>query len=323
MSLFVITGNPRSGKSYYSVWYIATKYFNRMKDGSFVLKKEFADLKIISNIDKLKLPHDSLDTILKFKEYPTPAHFFSYDSQVKISEKYPKLIYLIDEAQFFFPYNFKDIKVFNWIQLHGHFGQDIYFITQSITLLPRQITDLAEYEINALSKSSGIFFGKDLWYNTLSKGIIIDKSFKLKKQWVFDLYKSENSSSVEKVRNPFLKYFALILISLVFGLWQARSLIFREKKPEQKNISSIVPQSSQKNSSSPVVTQNVPVNLSYIVEDGVVFVLFDGIFYKQKDFPYQIKNGPFKTLIAYVPPDLVKTESVDSGKPSKSEKAIF
>lgn len=105
MSLFVVTGNPRSGKSYYSVWYIATKYFNRMKDGSFVLKKEFADLKIISNIDKLKLPHDSLDNILKFKEYPTPAHFFSYDSQMKISEKYPKLIYLIDEAQFFFPCN--------------------------------------------------------------------------------------------------------------------------------------------------------------------------------------------------------------------------
>lgn len=322
MSLFVLTGNPRSGKSYYAVWYIVTKYFNRLKDGSFSLKKEFVDLKIISNIDKLKLPHDSLDSILSLKEYPSPAHFFSYESQQKISEKYKKIIYIIDEAQFFFPYNFKDNKVFNWIQLHGHFGQDIYFITQSMSLLPRQITDLAEYEINALSKSSGIFLGKDLWYNTLSKGNIIDKSFKFKRQWVFDLYKSENSSSVEKVKNPFLKYFALIIVFMIFGIYQARTLFIKDKKKDNSIVSTS--QQTHKPNSDPLVIQKIPVALSYIVQDDTVYVFFKGIIYSQKDFPYQIKNGPFKTLIAFIPSDQIDDSTETSVRKSpKSEKAVL
>jgi len=173
MSFKLITGLPGSGKSYYAVWYVASTYFDRTKSGKFKLKEKFKDIKIISNIDALKLPHLSLDDVLK--NYNSPAQFFSYSSQEKISKKYPQIVYLIDEAQFFFPARFRDDQVFNWFQLHRHFGQDIYLITQVAKLLPDQINALCEMQIDAVSRSNTLFFGRDLHWNFLSKGQIINK----------------------------------------------------------------------------------------------------------------------------------------------------
>jgi len=330
MSLFLITGLPRSGKSYYAVWYIATKYFDRSKNGEFTLKKEFADLKIISNIDSLKLPHESLIDVLS--KYPSATHFFSYENQQKVAEKYPKTIYLVDEPQFYFPFNFKDTKVFNWIQLHGHFGQDIYFITQDKKNLPFGITSLAEQEIKALPKTSSLFFGRDLWYNFIAGDTIVDKKFKFKRSWVFKLYKSESSKSVEKTRNPFLKYMVLLLLVLAFGIYQARTLFVRGRTQPTASTPSSSPAPSKNSSAAPGASSSgaapsalVTVPLSYLVQDGIVYVVFNGVFYLQKDFPFTIRNGPFKTLLADVPSHLIEkpenepsSKNNDTLKPEKS-----
>ena len=290
MSFKLITGLPGSGKSYYAVWYVASTYFDRTKSGKFKLKEKFKGIKIISNIEALKLPHLSLDDALK--NYNSPAQFFSYSSQEKISKKYPQIVYLIDEAQFFFPARFRDDAVFNWFQLHRHFGQDIYLITQVSRLLPDAITNLCEMQIDAVPRSNTLFFGRDLHYNFLSKGQIVNKIFKFKRKWVFDLYTSQSSEEIEKPINPFMKYFALILLVLAFGIWNSRKLF---QKDEPNAVSSPVPRKesavSRSNSPSNSVPSDssiekeslVPVSLSYLTENGIVYIAFQGVFYKFKE----------------------------------------
>lgn len=323
MSLFMITGLPRSGKTYYAVWRTATTYFNQVSPGQFVLKPEFKDLKIISNIDNLKLPHDDLNKILS-EVSGGSNRFFTYEYQQKVAEKHPKVLYLIDEPQFLFPFNLKDTKIFNWFQMHGHLGQDIFLITQDTKQISDHITRLAEQEINAIPKTNTLFFGKDLWYNYLSKGLITDKKCKFKRQWVFDLYKSQNSTSVEKTRNPFLKWIVLIFIFLIFGFYNARTLFFKETREKGTAIASTgqTAQDQEKTPSKPVpVSQNIDIRVSYLTENGIVYILFDGVFYKFKEFPYPIKNGPFKTLIASVPKDaLTKTEDQKDLPASKKDR---
>lgn len=311
MAFKLITGLPGSGKSYYAVWYVASTYFDRTTKGKFKLKDKFKDIKIISNIENLKLPHLSLEDILK--NYPSPANFFSYSSQEKISSKYPQIIYLIDEAQFYFPVRFRDDQVFNWFQLHRHFGQDIYLITQVAKLLPDQINALCEMQIDAVPRSNTLFFGWDLHYNFLSKGQIVDKTFKFKRKWVFDLYKSQSSEEIEKPKNPFIKYMALLLIAVLFGLWNAKKLFQKDTPP---SVPAVVSSASSAPSSPaaklpPAVPEPetlIPVPLSYLVQDGAVYVVFQGVFYQYKKFPYKIENGPFKTIIAHIPERLLESE---------------
>lgn len=324
MAFKLITGLPGSGKSYYAVWYVASTYFDRTKSGKFKLKEKFKGIKIISNIEALKLPHLSLDEVLK--NYRSPVEFFSYSSQEKISKKYPQIVYLIDEAQFFFPARFRDDGVFNWFQLHRHFGQDIYLITQVSKLLPDAITNLCEMQIDAVPRSNTLFFARDLHYNFLSKGQIVNKIFKFKRKWVFDLYTSQSSEEIEKPSNPFMKYFALILLLLLFGIWNSRKL-FQKDEPHaisnsfsSKPSLSNPPNASSRSVSSPSPPEKetlVPVSLSYLTENGVVYVAFQGIFYKFKEFPHEITNGPFKTLVAHVPQSLLEPSTQ---KTSSSEK---
>lgn len=328
MAFKLITGLPGSGKSYYAVWYVASTYFDRTKTGKFKLKEKFKGIKIISNIEALKLPHLSLDEVLK--NYRSPSDFFSYSSQEKISKKYPQIVYLIDEAQFFFPVRFRDDGVFNWFQLHRHFGQDIYLITQVSKLLPDQINALCEMQIDAVPRSNTLFFGMDLHYNFLSKGQIVNKCFKFKRKWVFDLYTSQSSEEVEKPKNPFMKYFALILLFLLFGVWNARKLFQKETPPHVSKPSSNVASSSSprlsgsSSSASPSIPEEtlVPVSLSYLTQDGVVYIAFQGIFYRFKEFPYKITNGPFKTLVASIPESVLETNDTKD-QPKKDKTAVF
>lgn len=329
MAFKLITGLPGSGKSYYAVWYVASTYFDRTKTGKFKLKEKFKGIKIISNIEALKLPHLSLDEVLK--NYRSPSDFFSYSSQEKISKKYPQIVYLIDEAQFFFPVRFRDDGVFNWFQLHRHFGQDIYLITQVSKLLPDQINALCEMQIDAVPRSNTLFFGMDLHYNFLSKGQIVNKCFKFKRKWVFDLYTSQSSEEVEKPKNPFIKYFALILLFLLFGVWNARKLF---QKETTNGPSSVVSSKQSSANSSPAPSRSVstsaeakeekliPVSLSYLTQDGVVYIAFQGIFYRYKEFPYKVQNGPFKTLVASIPESVLETTDTKS-EPKKDKTAIF
>jgi len=327
MAIYLLTGKPRSGKSYWAVYSTIIKYFNRSKSGLLTLKPEFKDLKIISNIEGLKIPHDSLDDLIV--KYGNSDKFFCYDSQKAISLKYPQIVYLIDECQFFFPEKFSNEKVFNWFQLHGHFGQDIYLITQDKSAIPFKLQKYVELHRDALPRSVNLFSSFLLQYNIWQNGQLNGKPFVLKRNWVFDYYKSQNSKETDKVSNPFLKYMVPIAIGIIFGTFQVYK-VFKRHSPKPAQSPSVAsssvnssPASNHQEKSVPIEKPKTTTRLSYFTENGIVYVVFDNIIYKQKDFPFKITNGPFKTLLAEIPTDLLQPKNEITHNPDKKTSSFL
>lgn len=317
MAIRLVYGAPRSGKTYWGVHHLATTFFDRHNDGTFTPKDP--SLKIVSNIDELKLPHDDLNEWLRLAGGVNKL--FSYDYQEKIHQKYSKIVYFIDEAQMLFPDSFKDHSVFNWLQYHGHWGQDIYFFTQDIKLLPRQISVLAEITLFALPRSASYLLGYDLHYNVVAGKEIVDKKMMLKKSWVFKLYKSQSSTESQKVVNPFIKY-ALGFGLLLFG--GTAYALSHFSAPEPKNEapprtlspSSEITRTHDSKSSvrlsgnleqvqdDPESSEPVQIKLNYMAVGHKILIPFEGQIYTQFSFPYPVTTDPLGNMYAALPPEL-------------------
>ncbi len=304
MAIRIILGKPRSGKTYYVVHHLVNTYFDESKTGFFKLKSKYKNIKIVSNIDELKLPHDDLD------EWITLAGgvdiLFSLDYQKKIHQKYPQIIYLIDEAQFKFPSSYKTTTTFNWLEYHGHLGQDIYFVTHSLISLPRQFYNLAELTMQALPRSTSFLRGKDLRYNVLESGEIIDKKIILKKKKIFKLYQSQNSEEVENAGNPFIKYFVAILLVCFFMGWRAYNNFFGDKViPEAHAQVQTVQQVQEtqviQTAAAPPPETYIWQPVSYVTARNLLYIVFNNDLIELTDFPYQIKLGGINSMYAYIP----------------------
>jgi len=250
MSLRIICGVPRSGKSYYAVHHLRTTYF----DKDLNLKPEFTGLQIVTNIEGLMLPHVPLRTWLEGYNNK-PELLFSIDNQEKIFAKYPKVIYLIDEVQNFFPSTFRGDKVGNWLQYHGHYGQDIYFMTQDITLIPRSFVVLAEDIVRALPRTSIVFSSRSCQYNRITqKGDILSKFAIPKKKEIFNLYKSQSATETEKTRSPMTKMLVMSGIFFVLVTGYSGLKMWGVFQPaEKKNNVSLPPPSSASASMAPSI----------------------------------------------------------------------
>lgn len=317
MAVRIIYGAPRSGKTYYAVNHLVKTYFNQGADGLYSLKSKFLNLQIFTNIDNLKLPHKNLSEAIR--TVGTPEKFFAYEYQEKIFRKYPQVCYFIDEAQMIFPDNFRDNKVFNWFQYHGHWGQDIYLMTQDIKLLPRQITVLSEITIKALPRSTSLFGGRDLRYNMmLGAGQEIgDKMVLVKKQKIFDLYCSQMSSEAVKVRNPLVKYLAILFVFLLFAGWNVQRLLAGWTKdidpsipPDQEIPVSYTPGSPAAGSKvssnmdqeiQPPVDPLTWVSVSFLTQQNTLFIVCNGALIPASDLPYRVKQGLFRQILVEVP----------------------
>ena len=205
----IISGKPGGGKSYYAVKHLRDNhYHNKKGDGVYYPKN---GVTVFSNINELKLEHKNIDDILK---NISVEEFFSKDYQEKITKKYPKVVYFIDEAQFYFHKKFYDKDVFFYFQTHRHLGHDIYLITQNPSLMPSQIVSLAEFEIVAQSRSVSLF--GELKYLIKTQGEIVDRKLLKKDKAIFALYKSMLAEETEPPKNPFIKYLVMLLV--LFGV---------------------------------------------------------------------------------------------------------
>ena len=212
-----ITGIPGSGKSYFVVHLTATKYF---KWNEINLEWEQKDKKrpvtIFSNIAGLKLPHISLDDYFQDKQI-TYEQFFTVPYIEKVIEKYGRVLILIDEAQKFFPSDYRNADVLFFFQYHRHLGVDIILTFQTWFSITRKITDLMEFEILAVRRSFSLvgelryhyYFG-----NERHGGMKLHPDYK-----IFALYKSFEQAPNEKPPQPVKKLILLILVAiLVFFL---------------------------------------------------------------------------------------------------------
>lgn len=276
---YIIDGGPGAGKTLYCVHYLKKHFYKNVygvlspkqieiecvddqgnqildEDKSPVFKK--VDFRLVSNIDKLKLPHISLKS--EIDKAGNIDIYFSKEYQEQLFLTEGPTVFLIDEAQFIFPDTYKVESTFNWIQYHRHYGQTIFFMTQSKFLLPKKMRLCCEFIIRGMGRSKSLL-DKHFRYNLLdesdsrlgSENIIGTKE-------LFSLYRSQISKQTHSTRKPFLKTLLIIAIfSTVFisyGYYRITHSLGSSKNQKSSNevktnkISSSIDDKTQLNNSS-------------------------------------------------------------------------
>lgn len=212
--LRIITGVPGSGKTYFAVYEIVNRFYRWDKNLFLFLQKDTKKpVTIFTNIDGLKLDHINLDHYLNQHNLEV-KQFFNVSYQEKLLKTYPKIVYLIDEAQRFFDKKLYDKDVFFLFQYHRHLGLDFYLITQSLKTLPLPIVELIEYEIIAVRRTNRL---KNVFvYKFVSNGETFGKKYLKADQRIFNIYKSfQLEETIKQDVQPVKKYSLLALLLIV------------------------------------------------------------------------------------------------------------
>lgn len=205
----IVQGNPGSGKSYYCVNYIAKFCDYDNLYGEHILKHNTL---VITNIENLKIKHLNLDDLI---QRFTVEKFFTVENFEIIMAKYKvnHIIVAIDEAQKIFDSKFYDKDVFYFFQYHRHLGIDIFFLTQNVSLICRQIPPLSEFIVDAVPRSKGIS-GMFRYRMLDSKGFHMYSKGVAKVQNIFKMYQSFKSDEAEKPKNVLMHW--IVICSVAF-----------------------------------------------------------------------------------------------------------
>lgn len=236
MGITYIVGNPGSGKTFYGVKILYDYFIKENKPGFFdkILKKndkkDDKDFVVAyTNINQFNF--ESSDKIKKF-EYDKFYEKISlvYNSYVfekaddnKLIELLKdldlyKALFVIDEIHNFFN-NADDVLVW-WLTYHRHLYQELYFITQSLSLVAPCYKNVAEFFYKASDSSHRLFSKKfrysqyttaNLYKKDLIKKIHIDFDEK-----IFNLYHSGNNGlGKSAVKKFFLIAFVLFIFCFI------------------------------------------------------------------------------------------------------------
>lgn len=231
MALYLYTGNPGSGKSYFMVRKVLKDYCDEVAPGSYMVKKEIV---LVSNIEELKLFHEELDQWLK--DAGGVEQLFNYEQQEAIvdclAQEGKRLVYLIDECHEYFPAGIKSQILFNFFRRHRHLGLDFHLTTQDRTNIPKQIYPLAESEIRAAPRSTTPFFKH---YNVIVNGIRVGSKKVRPSKTVYRHYQSMKLPEVDKQRVPYLMHMGLAAcLFLVSGYFFLNSSIMKSARGVDK-----------------------------------------------------------------------------------------
>lgn len=323
MATRIVEGVPGGGKTYYMVYWLALKsgFCLELKGGGYVLDPS-KKVRVVTNIAGLQIPHEDFKTVLA--EAGGFSNFFTIEYQQNFSSGF-HIIYILDEAQEWFhpqygdKWDKKNLAFFTWARHEGH---DLFFLTQNVSLLKREIVFLAEYIVQAQPRSHNV--SKELTYKyrtvdgTETK---IERLFFSKR--VAALYKSMEKGETIKIKNYrarkvlYAAILAAVLMTYAFrSLYNRWGHYFGESSVPVSAVSSPsaspAPASASASASAPASA--APVGSSSLAlpggnqqaqqvefymyrldhavfKDGVRFLL--GISWvPMKDFPYQlIKKG--------------------------------
>ena len=209
MAIRIIEGKIGSGKTYYAVNHVFRSWYKWCDvTDSWIPKNSDLEIKVYTNIKKMKLGHD---LNLAIEEAGGLNPFFTVEYQERFCENF-NVIYIIDEAQShdLFHRTYKDRHVFTFFQTSRHMGIDIYLITQDTQCLAKELRSLAEYHIVAVQRTKTIgniftykfYAGKDCY-----------KTKRIKKDnKVFSLYRSMIEKEAEKINSAVLKYLIMLVV---------------------------------------------------------------------------------------------------------------
>jgi len=286
MSISIITGVPGSGKTYLAVSLLIDEFFIFSPDQKIYIPKN-DKIKIVTNIDSLKLWHMKLEDAYKTVNVNNFNQFFTPEKQTEFHQQFPHVVYIIDEAQQYLDPYFRNANVVLYFDTHRHYGDTIYLISQSIFKISRSVTALCAQELRA--RTSSFSLTGEMLYNVYISGDIVAKKIIRPKKQIYDLYKSMTHDEVKGLgKAQFLKVAPVVIIASIILLCVVgyRFVNNRIKKHgEPKNEKSIQTthttssshQNNYKKSDAGITAgtslkQWIPV--SQITEDGkVVFVV--------------------------------------------------
>ena len=256
MSLTIITGVPGSGKTTYAVHRLRKKYFKDNVNQDFVIITNIEELKLdhvsldelitellwarlkakcrqegidvyketIKNEDQLRdhlLLSDEARQIYYDLLMTSTDDFFSMEVQKRIVQgrcQGKKVVYIIDEAQRYFPKYYKNREVCYFFEYHRHLGIDIWLLSQSIKKITTELTTVAEMEIRAKPRSFKVA-GRNRYICYIEGLKAGSETFRPTKK-DFELFKSYEAEESTKIVSPIYKMIALpglfFLVTLYF-----------------------------------------------------------------------------------------------------------
>jgi len=349
MALYVISGKLGGGKTYYAIHWLVKNYCKLIGDGGFFINfivrfflKDYLSsfglgeyiidpvkkVKIITNIDGLKLPHESFDDLVK--QAGGVEQFFinagGLDADFKVDKEkvlYPgyNVIFIIDEAQRYFRYKhckLSSLALF-YFEYSRHLGHDIFLISQSPKSLLPELMRLVETFRVAQPRTLNI--ANELTYRLYSgengtDEIGVERVLKSKK--IMRLYQSMTQKESVKIKNPVFRRFLVALVISLIGLFYGAYNFYKtidkykhyDSKDKQHAVASksVSPPSSVSStgSASSISASNLaPVTsaisdtprfyaykLDFVAFAGVVRFRLGLAWVPREDFPYRIiKKG--------------------------------
>lgn len=266
-----LVGNPGSGKTYYAVFMIYQLFLYEPKKTfltKFVKPKEKPNYSYCyTNINEFKF-----ELCDKFKKFDFDEFYLGLrilyalyktgatDNEVNEKAKELNLygcVFVLDECHNFFKDKKDEILVW-WLTYHRHLYQDIYLITQDLTLVNNEYKRIAEKFYRAVDSSRRLF-SKKFRYEVYA-------SFRLYKkdqleiinipflEEVFNLYHSGQSSNKKSFVRFYFLLAVLVFIFLLLYFYFIVMSMFEVEKPIDENIPTddkiYVPASQTQSSSS-------------------------------------------------------------------------
>ncbi len=195
-----------------------------------------------------KLPGVLRDYYIEERKEIESDHFFRNKTQSVYLQSHlagKKIIYLIDEAQRYFPVGFKDRDACFFFEYHRHYGVEVFMATQHRNFLSRGIRDNIEVEYSSVRKS--LTSGKFYIYNVLYDGVKGGVQYLRNPRRYYSLYTSAFSHSEVKEKNYLFRIliFSSLGLVLAVGAITYRFLFSgRFSSPSAKQVSSVSPSSS-------------------------------------------------------------------------------
>lgn len=231
-----IVGNPGSGKSYFAVYKLWYMFIYKPKPAKGFLGKIFKPklpenkyLYAYTNINEFKFELD--ERLLKFDYDEVYANLSKLYNAYKVEKKTDKelielakemrlykVLFVVDEIHNYFKAKEDSVLVW-WVTYHRHLYQDLYFITQDLSLVNNEYKRVAEKFYRAIDSSKRLFSKRFKYaYFTSYKMYQSDRvnNFNINlpfNQEVFNLYHSGQDSKSKSV----VKFFMVagLIITLI------------------------------------------------------------------------------------------------------------
>lgn len=365
MAIHYIVGNPGSGKSYYGVYILWDSFIKQTKEPKGFLK-QFIKPKVTkiydiayTNINEFKF--DKSDKIIPFDFENILSNltilFNRYKFEKATDEELIKTakqlnllnaIFVIDEIHNFFNEKENEVLIW-WLTYHRHLYQELYFITQDLSLVNNEYKRIAEFFYRAVDSSKRFFSKKFRYiqysnYKLYQKDII--KTFHIDfNQEIFNLYHSGQNG----LGTSFVKKYLFISL-IIFGFCIVAFAIFvnsitpdtPKKDIQNSNIQNTIELPITKNNTFGQITKKINTSEIFYYEINCINLIcsfpnsndkFDKRAIKfllnQTEILYEIKKyniSNVETSIYFLKDDVFKALNIkfnDEGNTDEKDNSLF